>query len=58
LDAAGLGWNEKAQARVRAELKCLTDDEKLRKIREMVETGALAQWRRRLQAEQEFRRAS
>jgi hypothetical protein len=53
-----LKFKEEMQARVQAELAGLSGEEKLSKIREMVETGPLADWWHEMLARQEVRRAS
>ena len=53
-----LDFKEEAQARVQAELEGLSGEELVRKIHEMVETGPLAEWWKKMQATHEVRRAS
>lgn len=53
-----LEFKDEMQALVQAELAGLTGEERLRKIREMVETGPLAEWWKKMQASKEIRKAS
>ena len=51
-------FKDEMQARVQAELAGLTGEERLRKMREMLETGPLAEWWKEMQDRKEMRRAS
>lgn len=53
-----LVFKEEMQARVQAELAGLSGEERLRKMREMLEAGPLAEWWHKMQAKQKVRRAS
>jgi hypothetical protein len=51
-------FKDEMQERVQAELEGLTGEERLRKMREMLESGPLAEWWAKMRAQQELRRAS
>ena len=51
-------FKDEMQARVREELAGLTGEERRRKMREMLEAGPLGEWWKKMQAEQEVRKAS
>lgn len=51
-------FKEEMQAFLQAELAGLSDEEKLKKIREIAEHGSLSEWWREMQTQQELRRAS
>lgn len=53
-----LKFKDEMQACVQAELAGLTGEERLRKMREMLEAGPLAEWWHKMQAKQKVRRAS
>jgi hypothetical protein len=51
-------FKEEMQAFLQAELADLSDEEKLKRIREIAEHGSLSEWWHKMRAEQELRRAS
>ncbi|MCL5103357.1 MAG: hypothetical protein M1133_04490 [Armatimonadetes bacterium] len=53
---SAIKFKEEMQARLQAQLEGLSDEEKLRKIREIAENGSLGEWWKKMRAARDARR--
>ena len=57
-DFDAIKFKDEMQARVQAELAGLTGEERLRKMQELLESGPLGEWLKKMRARQGLRKAS